>query len=122
MKNFLIIDDDSLVRESIQLMLSEIDCKADVAENGIEGLKLFKKNNYDVVITDIIMPEKEGFETISELTEINKNVKIIAISGGSRNGIGAYLPIAKNMGAKAVLYKPFDDTELINTINAVCSH
>jgi DNA-binding response OmpR family regulator len=122
MKHFLVIDDDALVRESIQLMLNDSDYKVDLAEDGIQGIKLFKQNKYDVVITDIIMPNKEGFETISELKRINDNVKIIAISGGSRNGIGAYLPIAENLGAKAILYKPFDESELIRTINAVYSH
>tara|TARA_Y100001960_G_C14170574_1_gene585214 strand:+ start:208 stop:576 length:369 start_codon:yes stop_codon:yes gene_type:complete len=122
MKHFLVIDDDALVRESIQLMLNDSDYKVDLAEDGVQGIKLFKQNKYDVVITDIIMPNKEGFETISELKRINDNVKIIAISGGSRNGIGAYLPIAENLGAKAILYKPFDESELIQTINAVYSH
>jgi DNA-binding response OmpR family regulator len=122
MKHFLVIDDDALVRESIQLMLNDSDYKVDLAEDGVQGVKLFKQNKYDVVITDIIMPNKEGFETISELKKINDNVKIIAISGGSRNGIGAYLPIAENLGAKAILYKPFDESELIQTINAVYSH
>jgi DNA-binding response OmpR family regulator len=122
MKHFLVIDDDALVRESIQLMLNDSDYKVDLAEDGVQGIKLFKQNKYDVVITDIIMPNKEGFETISELKKINDNVKIIAISGGSRNGIGAYLPIAENLGAKAILYKPFDESELIQTINAVYSH
>ncbi|PPR08902.1 MAG: Response regulator MprA [Proteobacteria bacterium] len=122
MKNFLVIDDDALVRESIQLMLNDSDYKVDLAEDGVQGIKLFKQNKYDIVITDIIMPNKEGFETISELKSINDNVKIIAISGGSRNGIGAYLPIAENLGAKAILYKPFDESELIQTINAVYSH
>ena len=122
MKHFLVIDDDALVRESIQLMLNDSDYKVDLAEDGVQGIKLFKQNKYDVVITDIIMPNKEGFETISELKRINDNVKIIAISGGSRNGIGAYLPIAENLGAKAILYKPFDESELIQTINSVYSH
>jgi DNA-binding response OmpR family regulator len=122
MKHFLVIDDDALVRESIQLMLNDSDYKVDLAEDGVQGIKLFKQNKYDVVITDIIMPNKEGFETISELKRINDSVKIIAISGGSRNGIGAYLPIAENLGAKAILYKPFDESELIQTINAVYSH
>lgn len=123
-KKFLVIDDDALVRESIQLMLNEIDSKIDMAQDGQQGVDLFKKNNgdYDIVITDIIMPEKEGFETISEIKEINNKVKIIAISGGSRNGIGAYLPIAENLGAKAILYKPFNSDELFHTINKICGH
>lgn len=121
-KKILVIDDDSLVRESIQLMLEEIDSCVDLAQDGQQGVNLFKKNNYDIVITDIIMPEKEGFETISELKQLNQKIKIIAISGGSRNGMGAYLPIAENLGAKAILYKPFNSDELLHTIDKLCSH
>lgn len=121
-KKFLIIDDDALVRESIQLMLESIDSKVDLAKDGVQGVEMFKKNNYDIVITDIIMPEKEGFEAITDIKEIDNNAKIIAISGGSRNGMGSYLPIAESLGAKAILYKPFNEEELIHTIAKLSSH
>lgn len=122
MKKYLIIDDDKLVRESIKLMLDETACQVDLANDGAEGIALYKQVKHDIIITDIIMPQKEGFETISELKKLNEDVKIIAISGGSRNGMGSYLPIAEDLGAKAILYKPFDESELIQTINAVYSH
>lgn len=121
-KRFLVIDDDALVRESIQLMLKPTNANVDLAKDGIEGVELFKKNNYDIVITDIIMPEKEGFETINDILKMNNKTKIIAISGGSRNGMGSYLPIAENLGAKAILYKPFNEEELLHTIDKICSH
>ena len=98
MKNYLVIDDDQLVRESIKLKLEQTPCNIDLAEDGNQGIELYKQNNYDIVITDIIMPQKEGFETISELKNLNEKIKIIAISGGSRNGMGSYLPITKNLG------------------------
>lgn len=119
MKKYLIIDDDELVRESIKLMLDETACQVDLANNGKEGIALYKEVKHDIIITDIIMPQKEGFETISELKKLNEDVKIIAISGGSRNGMGSYLPIAEDLGAKAILYKPFDDTELFSTIKQI---
>lgn len=121
-KKFLVIDDDALVRESINMMLQSIDSKVDLAQDGVEGLKMFKNNNYDIIITDIIMPEKEGFETISDIKKIDQKAKIIAISGGSREGMGAYLPIAENLGAKAILYKPFNEEALIYTIEKICGH
>lgn len=119
MKKYLIIDDDKLVRESIKLMLEETPCQVDLAKNGIEGVDLYKQNKHDIIITDIIMPQKEGFETIRELKKLNEDIKIIAISGGSRNGMGTYLPIAQDLGAQAILYKPFDDSELFNTIKQI---
>jgi YesN/AraC family two-component response regulator len=119
MKKYLIIDDDALVRESIKLMLDEQTCQVDMAKNGSEGIDLYKQNHHDIIITDIIMPKKEGFETIGELKKLNEDVKIIAISGGSRNGMGTYLPIAQDLGAQAILYKPFDDNELFDTIENI---
>lgn len=119
MKRFLVIDDDKLVRESINLILTDAGYQADLAKSAKQGIELYKKNKYDIVITDIIMPEKDGFETIQDLIQLDKYIKIIAISGGARNGAGAYLPIATNMGAKAILYKPFDDEELLKTIKAI---
>lgn len=125
-KRFLVIDDDALVRESIQLMLmNDNNSKVDLAKDGMQGLEFFKKNhgNYDIIITDIIMPEKAGFQTINELILLNKKIKIIAISGGARTGgAGSYLPIASQLGAKAILYKPFNEDELMLTINKICSH
>ena len=122
MKNFLVVDDDKLVRDSIEEMLLTNHYNVDLANDGNQAINMFKKKDYDVVITDIIMPEKEGFETISELRKINEHIKIIAISGGARNGIGSYLPVAENLGAKAILYKPFNQNELMSTINKICSH
>jgi DNA-binding response OmpR family regulator len=121
-RKFLVIDDDALVRDSISMMLQSIDSKVDLAQDGIQGLEMFKNNNYDIIITDIIMPEKEGFETITDIKKIDERAKIIAISGGSREGMGAYLPIAENLGAKAILYKPFNQEELIYTIEKICGH
>tara|TARA_Y100001960_G_scaffold332552_1_gene433521 strand:+ start:4934 stop:5308 length:375 start_codon:yes stop_codon:yes gene_type:complete len=121
-RKFLVIDDDALVRDSISMMLQSIDSKVDLAQDGIQGLKMFKNNNYDIIITDIIMPEKEGFETITDIKKIDERAKIIAISGGSREGMGAYLPIAEDLGAKAILYKPFNEEELIYTIERICGH
>lgn len=121
-KKFLVIDDDALVRESIQLMLQRIDSVVDLAKDGEQGVEMFKKNKYDIIITDIIMPEKEGFEAISDIKKLDKNAKIIAISGGSRNGMGSYLPLAEGLGAKAILYKPFNEEELIHTIGKLYSH
>lgn len=121
-KRFLVIDDDDLVRDSISMMLQSIDSKVDLAQDGLQGLEMFKNNNYDIIITDIIMPEKEGFETIRDIKKIDQKAQIIAISGGSRSGMGSYLPIAEDLGAKAILYKPFNEEELLYTIDKICGH
>ena len=69
------------------------------AENGKIGLKLLRENGADLVITDLVMPEKEGIETIRELRRDFPHVKIIAISEGGAIGPETYLQIAKSMGA-----------------------
>jgi YesN/AraC family two-component response regulator len=88
------------------------------ARNGKEGLALFKEANVDLVITDIVMPEKEGLEVLMELrTKQLPPVKIIAISGGARVNIADNLHMAKLLGAAKVLAKPFSTEALIAAIN-----
>ncbi len=86
------------------------------AENGKIGLKLLGENGADLVITDLIMPEKEGIETIQELRRDFSHVKIIAISGGGAIGPETYLEIAKKMGAHRIFEKPFVLQEISEAI------
>ena len=79
-------------------------------------LELFKKNPTDLIITDILMPEKEGLETIIELRRNYPHVKIIAISGGGLIGNLTFLSAAKHLGALRTLTKPFTHEELLKTI------
>ena len=80
-------------------------------------MELFPHANADLLITDIVMPEKEGLEVLMELRKRQPPVKIIAISGGGRNSATDYLPIAKLMGASKVLAKPFSNDVLVAAIN-----
>ena len=76
----------------------------------------------DLVITDLIMPEQEGLETITSLKKEYPGIKIIAISGGGRIGPEAYLPAAQELGADRVFSKPFDVRELAETVKELLSH
>lgn len=87
------------------------------ARNGKEGLELFQHANADLLITDIVMPEKEGLEVLMELRRSHSRVKIIAISGGGRQNAEDYLHMAKRMGAAKVLAKPFSTDVLIAAID-----
>ena len=88
------------------------------ARNGKEGLELFRRANADLVITDIVMPEKEGLEVLIELRERQvPPVKVIAISGGGRQKATEYLRLAKLMGAARVLAKPFSNEALLAAID-----
>jgi CheY-like chemotaxis protein len=86
------------------------------AANGRQALEIFRNNAADLVITDLIMPEQEGIETILLLRERNPAVKIVAISGGGRTRNMDFLEIASKAGADMVLPKPFDAKTLLRTV------
>jgi len=118
--NILVIDDDENVRRLICKMLETEKNEIFEAENGNKGMKLIKSNpDVDLVITDLIMPEKEGLETIRELRQDFSHIKIMAISGGGKIDPQNYLPIAKGMGADITLNKPFTRQELLNAIRKI---
>jgi CheY-like chemotaxis protein len=110
----LVIDDDSSVRKFIATTLKKENYAVTEAENGVEGLKkLQEERDIAVIITDLIMPEKEGIETIMEIRKINPALKILAISGGGKAGPENFLLLADAVGANATLKKPFSGQELL---------
>lgn len=112
MAHILIIDDDDLVIESTQIMLEHLGHSV-VSENHAQaGLNRAKAESFDLVITDIIMPDKDGLEVVTEIKSLKPTQKIIAISGGGRASASSYLEAAKDLGANEVLSKPFSFTEL----------
>ncbi len=122
MARILLIDDDHAVRTMLRLTLIHFGHTVFEACNGREGLEMFKHANADLVITDIVMPEKEGLEVLIELQKKQvPPVKIIAISGGGRQKAKDYLRLAKLMGAAKVLAKPFSNEVLMAAINELLS-
>jgi len=115
----LVIEDDDSFRNVLVQMLDKAGFNVIQAENGNQALRLCKDFHPDLVLTDIIMPDKEGLETIQELLEINPNLKIIAMSGGGRFGPNSYLPLAAKLGAKKTLQKPFMRDDLLKAISDV---
>lgn len=101
----------------LRLTLAEFGHTVIEARNGIEGLASFPADGVDLVITDIVMPGKEGIEVITELRRLHPQLKILAISGGGRVGSKDYLSIATFLGAAKVLAKPFTAQELVAAIN-----
>jgi DNA-binding response OmpR family regulator len=106
MAKILVIDDEPSILLMIKKMLEKEGHEVDLALNGRDGMELFESIKPALVITDIIMPEKEGLETIVELRKKNPGLKIIAISGGGRISPEGYLPGAKLLGADMVFQKP----------------
>jgi DNA-binding response OmpR family regulator len=117
----LVIDDDDLTRETICSMLEVAGFEVLRARDGNIGLKLFRDSPTDLVVTDILMPNKEGIETILELRRLNREVKIIAVSGGGRVGADQFLEAARKLGADDVLSKPFSRASLLTKINRLLS-
>lgn len=117
MAKILVVDDEESIRWLIQERLKMDLHNVDVADNGASGLKQVKDKAYDLIITDLIMPEKDGIEFINELKASHTGVKILAISGGSW-GIDAtpQLEIAGYLGASATLEKPFTMEELVTAV------
>lgn len=120
MARILLVEDDPLVSDTIALVLQKAGHDVEVAHDGNEGLAKFAAMAPDLVITDIVMPEKEGVQLIREL-RAQSAVPIIAISGGGRTKNFHFLEIAKALGATEVLRKPFARDALFALI-ARCLH
>ena len=106
MANILLVEDDPLVRETLSTAIRTKGHSVVAASNGLEGLKHFEQGRFDLVITDIIMPDMEGIGMIMQLLSKAPETKIIAISGGGRTGGHEFLTMAERLGAAAVMKKP----------------
>ncbi len=112
MPAILIVDDDSMVRKMLVNVFQKEDYSTFEASDGKSALRIYRDENIDVILTDIVMPDMEGIETIRELRKINPDAKIIAFSGGGSLSPDGYLKIAASMGASYTFRKPFDINEL----------
>src|SRR5258708_20407452 len=117
MTKILVIDDDAIVRETIIQILEDRGYQVVSAEDGKRGLASFRGEKPDLVITDIIMPEKEGIQTITEIRRERPDAKVIAISGGGRIGNTDFLKIAQKLGASDAIAKPFDPDDFLNRVS-----
>jgi CheY-like chemotaxis protein len=119
MPRILLIDDDDAFRTMLRLTLTHFGHAVIEARNGREGLSLYASTGADLIITDIVMPEKEGLEVLMALWHHHPPVKIIAMSGGGRVIAATYLQSATLLGAARVLEKPFSNDDLLTAINEV---
>jgi len=116
----LVIDDEAAVRETLCENLVECGFDVTSATDGEDAInQLEGKLTPQLVITDIIMPRREGLETIVEIRKKYPNVKVIAISGGGRTKSTDFLTLAEKLGADAVLEKPIDLDELERVVRKV---
>jgi DNA-binding NtrC family response regulator len=116
----LVIDDEKDILQLITTMLTAEGYEVVAAEDGQRGLELLQDfDDIEIVITDLIMPNKEGIETIMDMHKIRPELKVLAMSGGGRGGISTYLSTAKNIGAAATLAKPFRKQELLDAVSGL---
>jgi|TARA_B100000315_G_scaffold252057_1_gene288052 DNA-binding response OmpR family regulator len=116
MARILVIDDDYLVRAMLTRSLTQAGHEVLEAANGDQGLSAFHADHPDIVITDIIMPDRDGIEIIMELQREAPGVQIIAISGGGVDARYSYLAFAEKLGAKRSFKKPIQPSALLAVI------
>jgi CheY-like chemotaxis protein len=116
MTRILVIDDDPLVRATVRTILDGAGYGIALASDGQDGLAEFRRERADLVITDIVMPEMEGIETIRQLRSLDPKLPILAISGGGRGIPLDYLRMAQELGASDALSKPFEADELLDAV------
>ncbi|CAK0766529.1 hypothetical protein CCP3SC15_340012 [Gammaproteobacteria bacterium] len=113
----LLIEDDTQFRTMLEQMLGQDGHQVTTAANGIEGLECYRQQRPALIITDILMPKKDGIEVIMEIKRQTPDVRIIAISGGRRSITPEFnLESATLMGVNAVLAKPFSRADLQKAI------
>jgi CheY-like chemotaxis protein len=116
MKHILLVEDDEGLRSLLRISLEKLGHAVTEARDGKEAVALFNKGPVDLVVTDLMMPEKEGLETIRELRRGHPELKIIAMSGGGRTNARDVLKAAKLFGATTVFSKPFSAADLQNEV------
>ncbi|MEI6214285.1 MAG: response regulator [Desulfuromonadales bacterium] len=120
MSRILVIDDQPHIRKIISELLVTDNHQVDQAEDGKVGLKLFNMTPYDLVITDVVMPERDGLEVLMSIRNRNLRTRIIVMSGGAAHlDVDNLLNTAKILGADRVIAKPIDFIQLQKTVKDV---
>jgi len=119
--HILVVDDDPMLRRTLHAILEKAGHTVVEAEDGKQALALFAANKPDLVLTDIIMPNRDGIETLGELRRQDPRLPIIAMSGGGRTGGELFLKLANGLGATRTLAKPIRQSDLIEAVDACLS-
>jgi two-component system chemotaxis response regulator CheY len=114
-KRILVIDDDRSIREYLRFLLEQAGYEVVEAEDGDVGVEKFKHGTYDLVVTDISMPQKDGIDAIIDMRAIDPKVRIVAMSGVAKSD--RLLEIARMYKADRVIKKPFQSPDILKTIS-----
>lgn len=116
MARILVVDDDENFREVLRQMIGKLGHDIIEARNGKEAAAVFPTKKVDVVLTDLLMPQNDGFEMIRFVRRHAPTVGLIAMSGGGKIGAARYLEMAEHLGVDGVLVKPFSKSDLERAI------
>lgn len=117
----LVVEDDPSVLEATKIILEDSGHVVDTAENGFTAMERLEARDFDLVVTDILMPEKDGIELLQDIARNWPDLKVIAFSGGGQRRPVSYQKISRSFGASAFIHKPFTKTELVGHVNEVLS-
>jgi DNA-binding response OmpR family regulator len=115
----LVADDDDLFRDALQTALTRAGYRALTASNGSLALDTLRNEKVDVLVIDILMPEKDGLETLREFRRMKHDAAVITMSGGGRLEADFFTKSARYLGASATLLKPFTLEELLEALKNV---
>ncbi len=116
MHSILVVEDDAAVAFTVREMLSSAGYQVTTAANGVEAIEAYRRSRSDLVVTDLIMPEKDGLETIIDLRRGDPAVRMLAMSGGGRTRNMEFLGMARRLGVRVTLSKPFTREELLMAV------
>ena len=117
MPRIILVEDDESLRTTLTEYLEQSGHEVCIAANGRIAWQLLEGQAFDLVITDLVMPDMEGLEFITKLRKAGHNVPIIAMTGGGQDR-AIYLKLAEKLGARAILMKPFRLAELLEAVSS----
>ena len=117
MARILVVDDEAMLRSTFRSILEKAGHTVVEAGDGDECLKAFRQQRPDLILIDIVMPKREGVETVGELRRLDPHIPIIAMSGGGSAGTTLFLDLAVNLGATEALHKPIRREALLAAVD-----
>lgn len=115
-KKILLVDDEESIRKMVRVILGDELYEFQEAGNGLDAQKILEKQPFDLIITDVIMPDCDGIELVMAVRSKLPDIKVIVMSGGGRVRARHYLDLANKLGAARVFEKPFDTAALRTTV------